>query len=124
MLYFPLIPCTGNEKNKDNSQFTFAKEKEIMKCECKKSFKPQKIWFDLNILKKCICQLIFFPYEYSPEKERAFKIFSYCFLKPLEPKLLAIFNNFIIITYFLVRLKDVSKCTILDTSLSLPKALY
>ena len=60
MLYFPLIPCTGNEKNKDNSQFTFAKEKEIMKCECKKSFKPQKIWFDLNILKKCICQLIFF----------------------------------------------------------------
>ena len=61
----------------------------------------------------------FFPYEYSPEKERAFKIFSYCFLKPLEPKLLAIFNNFIIITYFLVGLKDVSKCTILvDTTLS------
>ena len=65
----------------------------------------------------------FFPYEYSPEKERAFKIFSYCFLKPLEPKLLAIFNNFIIITYFLVRLKDVSKCTILDTTLSAKSTL-
>ena len=60
-LYLPCFP-RGKWKSKEIGHciVVYIAEKKIMKCECKKSFRPQKIWFYLNILKNAYVNSNFF----------------------------------------------------------------